>query len=906
MDIYTIDLETFYDKDYSLSKLTTEAYINDPRFELIGLSIKKNDCTTEWYSGADAAGFLKGFNFSGSMIVCHNTMFDAAILDWKYGVKPKVWADTMSMARFVRGVHESASLAALAKAYGLGEKGTEVINALGKKRQDFSTAELARYGEYCINDTELTYALFKQLVMGVSKAELKLIDMTLRMFIEPVLEIDQGVLVHRHQEIIQEKQAMLNSLKEKLNVDSAEEVRSILASNKKFAELLTQYGVDTPMKQSPTNPEKMIPALGKKDGGFIELQDHEDPFIRALCGIRLNTKSTMEQGRIENFIEIAKRNDDKLPIPLNYCGAHTSRWGGKELINLQNLPSRDPKKKALKNSITAPPGYVVINCDSSQIEARIVAWLAGQNDLLEAFRNKQDVYRLMGSRIYSMKPEDITKEQRFLAKTVVLGCLAEGTLVLCEGGWKPVEQVTIKDRVWDGQNWVGHQGLLKKGFKETLNLCGLWLTPDHKVLCGTEWKDAQSAHQDASILYRILVTGAESWSSLGMWQGPTGGYGRSSLNATAVDPNTHSTITTSNTLKVPGAIRALLQSLTKHIGKAIGYTQTPCQMTCTANGYLTDYPQQSPDATTLKTGHIHPTGAGVYMSAKSGEMIGGRFYGMSNYSMGGTYQSMKWTGPITTKGTNPETSGLFPEGITLETVEKYLSCNQGYRNLRRNLMTYDLAFAGPQNRFTVLTDAGPIVVHNCGFGTGWRKLQSELNASGVKLSDEECKKIIRIYRESNHKIVELWSQADECLEKMLFGRPYSFGLRDCLRFDADGITLPSGYTIRYPGLHIEEVDNKPKYFYKSRKGVEKIWFGTLVENVVQGLARCVVGEQMLLISKRYRPALTVHDAAVVVVPEEDKDAAVAFVEDCMSFVPKWAEGLPVACESGVDFSYGGT
>jgi len=615
VDIYTIDLETYYDKDYSLSKLTTEEYINDPRFELIGLSIKKNECTAEWYSGEDVAGFLKGFDFSGSMIVCHNTMFDGAILDWKYGVKPKVWADTMSMARFVRGVHESASLAALAKAYGLGEKGTEVINALGKKRQDFSTAELARYGEYCINDTELTYALFKQLVMGVSKAELKLIDMTLRMFIEPVLEIDQGVLVHRHQEIIQEKQAMLNSLKEKLNVDSAEEVRSILASNKKFAELLTQYGVDTPMKQSPTNPEKMIPALGKKDGGFIELQDHEDPFIRALCGIRLNTKSTMEQGRIENFIEIAKRNDDKLPIPLNYCGAHTSRWGGKELINLQNLPSRDPKKKALKNSITAPPGYVVINCDSSQIEARIVAWLAGQEDILDAFKNKKDVYRLMGGRIYSMKPEEITKDQRFVSKVVVLGA---------------------------------------------------------------------------------------------------------------------------------------------------------------------------------------------------------------------------------------------------------------------------------------------------GFGVGWRRLQAELNASGVKLSDEECKKIIRIYRENNHKIVELWSQADECLEKMLFGRPYSFGIRDCLRFDADGITLPSGYTIRYPGLHIEEVDNKPKYFYKSRKGVEKIYSATLVENVVQGLARCVVGEQMLLISKRYRPALTVHDAAVVVVPEEDKDAAVAFVKDCMSFVPKWAEGLPVACESGVDFSYGGT
>lgn len=615
MDLYTIDLETYYAKDYSLTKLTTEQYVNDPRFEVIGLAIKKNQGSTQWYSGDDVAGFLAGFDFSGSMVICHNTMFDGSILGWKYGVNPKLWADTMSMARFAHGVHDSASLAGLAKRYELGVKGTEVINALGKKRQDFTLEDLARYGEYCINDVDLTYALFKELVPQVPKMELRLIDMTLRMFINPMLEIDRGVLVHRFKEVVEEKRAMLDSLKGDLNVNTTEEVREILASNPKFKELLESRGIEVPMKQSPTNPDKLIPALGKKDEGFIALQESEDDFVQLLCGIRLNTKSTMEQGRIENFTQIAIRNGEKLPIPLNYCGAHTGRWSGKEKINLQNLPSRDPKKKALKNSITAPPGHVVINCDSSQIEARVVAWLAGQEDLLEAFRNKQDVYRLMGSRIYNKKPEDITKEERFLAKTVVLGC---------------------------------------------------------------------------------------------------------------------------------------------------------------------------------------------------------------------------------------------------------------------------------------------------GFGTGWKKLQSELNASGVKLPDDECKKIIKIYRDSNYKIVELWGQANEALGAMVFERPYSFGIRDCLRFDPEGITLPNGYTICYPEFHAREVEGKLKYFYKSRKGTEGIWFGTLVENAVQGLARCVVAEQMLLISKRYRPVLTVHDAAVIVAPEEEKDEAVAFIEKCMSFVPEWAEGLPIACESGVDFSYGGT
>lgn len=616
MDVYIIDLETYYAKDYSLTKLTTEQYVNDPRFEVIGLAIKKNNDATQWYSGDDVGDFLNQFDFSKSLIVCHNTMFDGSILGWKYGVDPKLWADTMSMARFAHGVHESASLAALAKKYELGVKGTEVINALGKRRQDFAPDDLARYAEYCINDVDLTHDLFKELVPQVPKMELRLIDMTLRMFINPVLEIDRGVLVHRFKEVVEEKRAMLDSLKGDLNVNTTEEVREILASNPKFKELLESRGVEVPMKLSPTNPEKMIPALGKKDEGFIALQENEDDFVQLLCGIRLNTKSTMEQGRIENFMQIGLRNGEKLPIPLNYCGAHTGRWSGKEKINLQNLPSRDPKKKALKNSITAPPGHVVINCDSSQIEARVVAWMAGQEDLLEAFRNKQDVYRLMGSRIYNKKPEDITKEERFLAKTVVLGC---------------------------------------------------------------------------------------------------------------------------------------------------------------------------------------------------------------------------------------------------------------------------------------------------GFGTGWKKLQSELNASGVKLPDDECKKIIHIYRESNYNIVNLWGEANTALREMLFGRACLVGLRQYTpEFDGSGIVLPNGYKIRYPDLHAKEVAGKPKFFYKSRKGIEGIWFGTLVENAVQGLARCVVAEQMLLISKRYRPVLTVHDAAVIVAPAEEKDEAVAFIEKCMSFVPEWAEGLPIACESGVDFSYGGT
>ena len=66
--------------------------------------------------------------------------------------------------------------------------------------------------------------------------------------------------------------------------------------------------------------------------------------------------------------------------PLKYYGAHTGRWAGSDKVNFQNLPSRDKKKKTLKYAVVPPDDHVVINCDSSQIEARVLAWLAGQNE----------------------------------------------------------------------------------------------------------------------------------------------------------------------------------------------------------------------------------------------------------------------------------------------------------------------------------------------------------------------------------------------------------------------------------------------------------------------------------------------------------------------------------------------
>ena len=182
MSIITIDFETYYDKDYSLSKMTTEEYINDPRFEVIGVGIKYDDLPSEWYAGDDAASALYDLSCHASehAILCHNTLFDGAILSWKYDVKPKMWFDTLSMAWALHGTEVGGSLKALALRYGLGEKGDEVVFALGKRRVDFDAISLERYGAYCLNDVDLTYKLFKVLSKESSESDLNFINLGLR------------------------------------------------------------------------------------------------------------------------------------------------------------------------------------------------------------------------------------------------------------------------------------------------------------------------------------------------------------------------------------------------------------------------------------------------------------------------------------------------------------------------------------------------------------------------------------------------------------------------------------------------------------------------------------------------------------------------------------------------------
>jgi DNA polymerase len=605
MKIFCLDFETYYSQTFSLTKLTTEEYVRSPEFETIGVAVCEQGAGPQWFSGtkADTKKFLDSFELDKHLVIAHNAIFDMAILNWQFDIRPKGIADTLSMARAIHGTEVGVSLKALAEYYELGVKGTEVLQAQGKRRIDFNAQDLAQYGEYCKNDVVLTMGLFEKLSAGFPPSELRLIDLTIRMFSEPSLWLD-GNLLHDHLGVVrQRKESLLASI---------EKEKELLMSNDKFAELLIAQGIEPPRKISATTGKEAW-AFAKTDEGFKELLEHENEVVQALASARLGVKSTIEETRTERFIEIAQRG--LFPIPLRYYAAHTGRWGGDDKVNLQNLP----RGSILKDAIMAPPGHVVVDSDSSQIEARTLAWLAEQNDLVDAFERGEDVYRIMASSIYNKATEEISKDERFVGKTTILGC---------------------------------------------------------------------------------------------------------------------------------------------------------------------------------------------------------------------------------------------------------------------------------------------------GYGMGSTKFKTQLKTFNVEIEEEEATRIIKVYRQTYDWIPQLWNQAGKALDAIINNQSAPLGKAGVLEVEGrKGIRLPNGLYVKYPNLRkMRNEQGKDEYVYDTRKGKaivpNRIYGGKVIENVCQALARIIIGEQMLQVAKKYKVVMTVHDAIACVIPEQEAETGQEYVEICMKMRPKWAQDLPLSCESGMGKSYG--
>ena len=409
--ILTIDFETRWDKkDYTLSKMTTEEYIRDERFKAFGVCVHEygSGDSIEWFSGPEIPELVSSIDWGRTAVLAHNAQFDVSILEWVYGARPCFIFDTLSMARALRGVEVGNSLAKLASDFGLPPKGAAVHDTDGLV--ELSEEVERELAEYCKHDVYLCEEILTRLAQRYPVSELKLIDMTLKMYTRPTLILDPLMLSNA----IEEERTSREALLQKLGVEEVE-----LASNPKFAEQLQKLGVVPPSKVSKTTGKQTL-ALAKNDALFQTLLNGEREDVALLCEARLRVKSTTERTRAQRFLDISQRGS--LPVPLSYYGAKSGRWSAAKgsAINMQNLK----RGSFLRKAIMAPEGYQLVVGDLSQIEPRVLAWLSDYTEMLNIFRAGGDPYAAFGAQMFNIP--NLTKEShpdlRQSAKSALLGC----------------------------------------------------------------------------------------------------------------------------------------------------------------------------------------------------------------------------------------------------------------------------------------------------------------------------------------------------------------------------------------------------------------------------------------------------------------------------------------------------
>lgn len=495
-------------------------------------------------------------------------------------------------------------------------------------------------------------------------------------------------------------------------------------------------------------------------------------------------------------------------------------------LNMQNLP----RGGALRRAIIAPPGHVVLQTDASQIEARMVAWICGQLDLIEQFANGEDVYSSFASKIFNRTITKADKAERFLGKT----CLAAGTQVLTDKGWVPIQYVSDEHKLWDGIEWVSHRGLLPQGVKPTISHRGLTATGDHEILTERGWVEWSEVHTTPSLFQSALNTATLPWSAT------------SDTSAQTDDQPAGS--------QLSGACAG---------GKGASIGET------------------------LKLGgRLAVTPALKLLQARNVTLAG-----------------------VTSLGTSGSSAGP----TILKTSDKPTTYSGGLPSSKQSLPTYDIANAGPRSRFTVLTDDGPVIVHNCilgmGYGVGWSKfqrtvkLQSKAQAGKViELSDAEAMNIVNLYRSTYSAIPAAWRILNAQISVLANGGSFEFG--PCI-FEKGSIWLPSGLRLHYHNLRYE--DDGWVYDYAGKP--KRLYGGALLENIVQALARIVVMDAAVRIEYRFakygvRLALQVHDELVFVVPEHLVHECREILLEEMRCRPVWAKSLPLDAESDFGPNYG--
>lgn len=970
--LVSLDFETFYSADYTLKKMSTSEYVRDKRFKAQMVGIKIGYGKTKIYPAAKIKAALAAINWTTHSLLAHNAQFDAFILSHHYGIHPAFVYDSLAMARGLHSNDIGAGLDEVSIFYGGAGKIADTLEST-KGVLVWDKALNDKAGIYCANDVDEMFRVFCLMLPKMPADEIDLIHLITTMFTSPVLRVDIPRVEKELERELERREKLMYAAVDPAQHDIGGElydkdvwkvllktkaerelegverdmqiIKRIIGSNEKFADLLRAEGVEPPVKVSDAwikldkedreseegLARKYTYAFAKDDAKFINLPldveswglDLDDPGdvqkmavkqtrLQALVDVRIAVKSTTNITRAERFLE-AGRDGMPLPVGYAYSRAHTHRLGGNNKMNMQNLT----RGGELRLSILAPKGYQMCVQDSGQIEARVNGWLWGQHDLLDSFRaadtgTGKDAYCNFGDSIYG---RDITKEdkmERFVGKV----CIAEGELVLTRRGLVPINLISKEDRLWDGVEWVTHDGVIDQGTREVITYDGLTATPDHEVF--TEDGRIVPLGQAASEMVRLQRTGAEGQSirfcddhviadtprkrlsvRVGSLQSERGQEADLSQQSQERQDDfvSQERAQAGGSRKGFGAtLRCYLGTLYQPIAKILGElrrTRNPVPI--------------------LVADGVHPVGFDE-PPTRGLQGCGDRQDGQRRALCARELETGYAAGEHTESAQHREdyVAGAAHTAVKLhQSFQPQLDLpadaarTDGRADLRQ-VRTYDIANAGPRRRFTV---SGSLVL-NCVLGLGFQmgapKLQmtlakGALGGPPVYFPLTQCQFIVNTYRAKNSAIRMGWEICKGIIEDMAAGREGSHGP---INWEKERIWLPNGLSLHYPDLRKSVDENGwDSWTYQSGDMRKKIYGGLLCENIVQALARIIVMWQMLQINKRYRCVMTTHDEVVALAKTAQAQRCVDFMEKWMRTAPAWCHDIPLNSEGGFDERY---
>lgn len=602
----------------------------------------------------------------------------------------------------------------------------------------------------------------------------------------------------------------------------------------------------------------------------------------------------------------------------------------------------------LRGLFVAGEGNDLIASDYSSIEAVVAAMLASEQWRIEAFERNDPIYLVGASKItgkplqfyldYFDEHGEHHPDRQKIGKVSELACFTRDTQVLTNRGYVAIVDVTRNDKLWDGVEWVSHQGVVAKGIGETVRLDGVEMTPNHLINLNGSWKAAGQLVSSRQLLCQALATGSANLPWSGTAQNSAGVPCASS--ALAEPRRTSSHLRTSrkvNRRVVPFApIRKPGRT-----GRCIMGTLMWCPTASTAGAFLTASPLALPAANPARpTEHTETTAAGEFAYTSPGRTARpavGRFSRISSRSPAGMFLPLSSTEFEQTGITNRATCGSLRKKRTSGRAARFPTCK---RSSPCTKPVFDIAHAGPRNRFTIRTVSGHLLVHNCGF-SGWL---NSYKAFGSTEPDDVIKAQILAWRAASPAIVEMWggqyrglpwesSRRAELygLEGMAVaaiqnpGVEYAYrtirlqvvtdyvdepngAVRPCDRLL---ITLPSGRQLTYhepkltPGggwakdeqrISYMTWNSNPKYGPMGWTRMDT-YGGRIFENVVQAVAHDIQRYGIIMLRLAGYPlVLGVYDEDVVEVPKGF--GSIEEVEQIMSTMPPWAYGWPIRAAGG--------